>query len=288
MIIRNAGDALLQMLNEVLLFLPRLLTFAVILVVGYFVARIVRALLTKGLRAVHFDNIANRAGVTRTLELAGTRMDAAAVLGAIAFWWLFLIFIEMAVNALGLTEVTAFINAILGYLPNVFVAILILIVGSLLANVVAGIVRGAAGSAGLSTSGLLANVARWAILVFAFLAALTQLNVAQSLIFILFAAFVGMVALAGGLALGLGGVDSARGLIAGWSMGSVLQPGQRVQIGQQSGTIVRHDMNATIVDTGTGQISIPNAELTHRSVTMLGNDGATPASQTSARPPVTA
>ena len=87
-----------------LLFLPRLLTFAVILIVGYIIARIVRTLLTKGLRAVHFDDIANRAGVTRALELAGTRLDAAAVLAVVVFWWIFLVFIELAVNSLGLTE----------------------------------------------------------------------------------------------------------------------------------------------------------------------------------------
>jgi Conserved TM helix/Mechanosensitive ion channel len=270
--LQNAGDALLQLLNEVLLFLPRLITFAVILIVGYIIARVVRTLLTKGLRAVHFDDIANRAGVTRALELAGTRLDAAAVLAAVVFWWIFLVFIELAVNALGLTQISAFINAVLGYLPNVFVAILILIIGSLLANVVAGVVRGAAGEAGLTTAGLLADVARWAILVFAFLAALTQLNVAQNMVFILFAAFVGMIALAGGLALGLGGVDSARSLLSGWTLGRVLQPGQRVLIGQQQGTVVRHDLNTTVVDTGTGQMSIPNSELTHERITMLGSD----------------
>lgn len=281
--IQDIGTAFMNLLSEVILFIPRLLTFALILLVGYIVARVVRTLLTKGLRALHFDNIADRAGVTRALELAGTRMDAAAVLGAVAFWWIFLVFAEIAVNSLGLTEISAFVNSVLAYLPNIFVAILILIIGSLLANVIAGIVRGAAGEAGLSTASLLATVARWAILIFAFLAALTQLNVAQNMIFILVAGIVGMLAIAGGLALGLGGADTARGLIAGWAMGRMLQPGQRVQIGQQSGTVIRHDMNATVVDTGTGQISIPNASLTHEHIVVLSNDGR---SSASTRPPV--
>jgi hypothetical protein len=275
--VQSAGQALLTLLNEVLLFLPRLLTFAVILIVGYLIARVVRTLLTKGLRAIHFDNIATRAGVTRALELAGTRLDAAAVLAEVVFWWIFLVFIEMAVDALGLTQITAFINAVLGYIPNVFVAILILIIGALIANVVADVVKGAAGEAGLTMAPMLAGVARWAILLFAFLAALTQLNVAQNMIFILFAALVGMMALAGGLALGLGGVDTARGLISGWAMGRNLQPGQKVQIAGQMGTVVRHDLNTTVVDTGTGQITIPNSELAHEQITLLGSDGRPPA-----------
>ncbi|HKS69426.1 MAG TPA: mechanosensitive ion channel domain-containing protein [Ktedonobacterales bacterium] len=273
--VQNVGQALLSLFNEFLLFLPRILNFAIILIVGYIIARLVRAALVRLLRFAHFDRIADRAGVTRALEMAGTRLDAAAVLADVVFWWIFLVFIEMAVNALGLVQISAFINAVLGYIPNLFVAILIVIVGALLANVVAGVVRGAAGAAGLATAGLLANVARWAILVFAFLAALTQLNIAENMIFILFAAIVGMLALAGGLALGLGGVNTARGLLSGWTMGRMLQPGQRVEIRGQTGTVVRHDLSTTVVDTPTGRVSIPNAMLSEEEVHILGPSGGT-------------
>lgn len=275
--VQNVGQALLSLFNEFLLFLPRILDFAIILIVGYIIARLVRAALVRLLRFAHFDQIATRAGVTRALELAGTRLDAAAVLADVVFWWIFLVFIEMAVDALGLVQITAFINAVLGYIPNVFVAILILIVGSLLANVLAGAIRGATAEAGLTTSGLLANVARWAILVFAFLAALTQLHVAENMIFILFAALVGMLALAGGLALGLGGVDTARGLLSGWSMGRMLQPGQRVEIHGQTGTVVRHDLSTTVVDTPTGRVSIPNSKLSEEEIHIMGPQGGTAA-----------
>lgn len=271
--VQNAGQALLNLFSEFLLFLPRIVNFAIILIVGYIIARLVRAALVRLLRFAHFDQIADRAGVTHALELAGTRLDAAAVLADVAFWWIFLVFIEMAVNALGLVQISTFINAVLGYIPNVFVAILILIVGSLLANVIAGAIRGATAEAGLTTSGLLANVARWAILVFAFLAALTQLHVAENMIFILFAAMVGMLALAGGLALGLGGVDTARGLLSGWSVGRMLQPGQRVEIHGQTGTVVRHDLSTTVVDTPTGRVAIPNSMLSEEEIRMPGPGG---------------
>lgn len=269
--IQNVGDTLLQLLNEVLLYLPRIITAAIILLVGYVVARVVRTLLTKGLRLVHFDNVADRAGVTRALQLADIKLDAAGVLGAVAFWWIFLAFIEMALDSLQLTAITGFIHNLLDYIPNVFVAILILIVGSLVAHVVADIIKGAGGEAGISTTPMLATIARSAILLFAVLAALTQLNIAQNMIFILFAAIVGMAALAGGLAFGLGGADSARSLLAGWTTGRMLQNGQRVQIGQQSGTVLRHDLNATILDTKEGQVSIPNANLVKEEFMVLNN-----------------
>lgn len=272
----NVQDTFLQLLNTVLNFLPRLINAALLLIIGYIIARILRGVLTKGLRALHFDNVADRAGITRALRMAGTQLDAARVLADVVFWWIFLIFIELAVNALGLVEISNFLNAVLGYIPNVIVAILIIVIGALLANVVAGIVRGAAGEARLSLAPVLATIARWAIIIFAVLAALTQLHVAENMIFILFAAAVAMVAIAGGLAFGLGGVDAARGFISSFSAGSILQPGQRVEIGGNAGTVVRHDMNQTILDTSTGRISIPNAELSHEHITLLDNDGQPP------------
>ncbi|HLZ22812.1 MAG TPA: mechanosensitive ion channel domain-containing protein [Ktedonobacterales bacterium] len=278
----SVTDTLLNLLNTVLAFLPRIVNAAILLIVGYIIARLVRTGLTKGLRALHFDRVADRAGITRFLQMAGTQMDAARVLAVVAFWWIFLFFVEMALNALELVQITGYVNAILGYLPNVFAAVLIVVIGALIANIVADVVRGAAGGAGLAAAPLLATAARWAILIFAVLSALTQLNVAPNMIFILFAAFVGMLAIAGGLAFGLGGVDAARGLLSGMSSGSMLQPGQRVQIGQHTGTVLRHDLNTTVVDTGAGQISIPNSELSHERITMLGTDGMQPRQPASA------
>lgn len=278
----NVQDTFLQLLNTVLNFLPRLLNAALLLIIGYVIAWVLREVLTRGLRAIHFDDLSNRAGVTRALRMAGTNLDAARVLADVVFWWVFLIFIELAVNALGLVEISVFLNAVLGYIPNVLVAILIIVIGALLANVVAGVILAAAGEARLSLAPVLANVARWAIIIFAVLAALTQLHVAENMIFILFAATVGMLAIAGGLAFGLGGVDAARGVISGLSTQSMLKPGQRVQIGHETGIVVRHDMNQTVVDSPSGLISIPNAALANEQITLLGDDG-----QTARRPVVT-
>jgi hypothetical protein len=272
----SVTNTFLNLLNTVLTFLPRIVNAAVLLIAGYIIARIVCAALTKGLRALRFDRIADRAGITRVLHMAGTRLDAARILAEVVFWWILLVFIEMACNALELVQITGYINAILGYLPNVFAAVLIVVIGALIANIVADVVRGAAAEAGLSTAPMLASAVQWAILFFAVLSALTQLNVAQNMIFILFAALVGMLALAGGLAFGLGGVDAARGLLSGISSGRMLQPGQRVRIGQHTGTVVRHDLNTTVVDTEMGQIAIPNAELAHERITMLGADDYQP------------
>jgi len=203
-------------LNEVLLYVPKVISAAIILIIGYIIARIVRGILTKGLRMLHFDQVADRAGISGMLRRAGTTMDAAQLLATIVFWWIFLMFIENALNALALPTITAYLNLVLGYLPRVFAAVLIVIVGALIANVVAAAVRGATAEAGLTTAGVLAALTRWFILLFALLTAVTELDVAQNMIFILFAGAIGMVALAGGLAFGLGGRETAAQIVNNW------------------------------------------------------------------------
>jgi len=214
--LHSVGDTLLALLNEVLLYVPKVISAAIILIIGYIIARIVRGLLTKGLRLVHFDQVLDRAGLTGMIQRAGTRMDGARLLATIAFWWIFLMFIDMALNTLALPTITTYFNLLIGYIPRLFVAFLIVVVGALIANVVAGAIRGATAETGTTTSGLLGTLARWFILLFALLTAITELDIAQSMIFILFASAVGMVALAGGLAFGLGGRETAAQMVNNW------------------------------------------------------------------------
>jgi Conserved TM helix len=214
--INSVGDTLMQLLNQVLLYVPKVISALIILIIGYIIARIVRGLVTKGLRLVHFDQVTDRAGITAMLQRAGSKMDGARLLGTIAFWWIFLMFIVNALDALALPTITAYLTLLLGFIPKLFVAFLIVVVGALIANVVAGAIRGATVETGTTMSGLLGALARWFILLFAVLAAVTQLGIAQSMIFILFASALGMVALAGGLAFGLGGRETAAQMVNNW------------------------------------------------------------------------
>ncbi len=191
-------------------FVPKLLGFLVILLIGWIVASALAKAVTFLLRKVGFDRIGNRIGLTRLSQQAGIKTDAADILGRIVYWFLFLIFLVPAVDALGLTTVSNLLGQVIGYLPNVFVAILVLFLGTLAATVVADIVRGATASARIGNPNIFANIARYAILAFVALIALEQLQIATSLLNILFTAIMGAAALAFGLAFGLGGVDTAR------------------------------------------------------------------------------
>jgi hypothetical protein len=213
-VVTNWGEAILtalaNALNLVLTFIPKFISFLVILLVGWIIASVVSRALTFLLRKIGFDRLSDRIGLTRLEQQMGVRMDTAGVLGKIVYWFIFLIFLVPATDALGIPSVSAILARLVGYIPNVFVAILVLFLGTLAATVVADIVRGATASANIGNSAIFAGIARWAIIGFAALIALEQLQIAPSLMNELFGGVVAAVALALGLAFGLGGRETAQ------------------------------------------------------------------------------
>jgi Conserved TM helix len=194
-------------------FIPKLIGFLLILLIGWFVAKALERIVTALLRKVGFDNFSNRIGLNRFDQRMGVHLDAAGILGQIVFWFIFLIFLVPALESLGITSVTVILNQFIAYIPEVFVAILILFLGALLATVVADIVRGLTATAGIGNPNVFAAIARWAILLFAIFMALSQLRIAPAIVELLFSAIVFGSALAFGLAFGLGGRDAAQRLI---------------------------------------------------------------------------
>lgn len=215
--ITNWGSAVLTSFSAALAlvfnFIPKLIGALVILLIGWLIASALNKALTFILRRIGFDRVSNRIGLTRFEQQMGLRMDTAEILGKILYWFVFLIFLIPALNSLGLTSVSTILNTIIAFIPNVFVAILVLFLGSLAATFVADIVRGATANARIGNPNIFSNIARYAILAFAVLIALEQLNIAPALLNILFTAIVGATALAFGLAFGLGGQDAARRLL---------------------------------------------------------------------------
>jgi hypothetical protein len=195
-------------------FVPRFIGFLVILLIGWLIATAISKAVTFLLRKVGFDRLAERIGLSRIGQQSGVTLDAAGILGKIVYWFLFLIFLVPAVDALGLTAVSTILNQLIAYLPNVFVALLILFLGTFAATIAADIVRGATSKAKMGNPNLFANLARYAIIGFVTLMALEQLGIAPALLNILFTAIVGAAALAAALAFGLGGQETARTYLA--------------------------------------------------------------------------
>lgn len=216
--IQNWGTAIFNALtnavNLILTFIPRLIGFLIILIVGLIIAALLARAVTFLLRKVGFDRVSNRIGLTRFEQRMGLQMDTAGILGRIVYWFILLIFLVAAADALGVPAVSNILNTMVAYIPNVFVAVLVLFLGTLAATVVADLVRGAVASANIGNPKIFAGIARWAIIGFAALVALEQLQITPTLINELFGAIVAAVAIAFGLAFGLGGQEAARRWLA--------------------------------------------------------------------------
>jgi len=200
-------ESLQEGLSAFFAYIPQLIGAIVILIVGYIVAKILQAVVTRVLGALGFDGWMERGGIKQFFDRADTRQTPTSVLGKLVFWFIFIIAIVMATDALGIRQVSAVLSQLIAYIPNVIAAVLILILAALLANFVAGLVRGATGV------DILATIARVAIIVYAVFAALTQLGIAVQLTAPTFLIVLGAVALAAAIAFGFGAQGVARDIV---------------------------------------------------------------------------
>ena len=187
--------------------IPAILGALIVLVIGWIVAGWLAGLLVRGLRLVKFDQLAERAGVQKFTARAGVQASPAEVLGGIVKWYVRLVFVLMAANAVGLTAISTVVNGILAFIPNLIVAGVILAAFAWLAGVTRTFARGALGS--MPNADAIAMIAAVAVFAFGAVAAVDQLGVATTIVTTLFAGVVAALALTFGLAFGLGGREEA-------------------------------------------------------------------------------
>ncbi len=191
-------------------YLPAILAAVLVFVIGWIVGVILYRVILEIVRVLRIDDALKAAGMDEAARSAGFDLDVGRFLGTLVKWFVILVFLVAALDILGLTRVTIFLQSVvLLYLPQVIVAALILILGAIVAEVVKSLVAGSARAAGAHGANLAGTVAKWAIWVTAILAALNQLGVATEFVQTLFTGIVVSASLAFGLAFGLGGKDAA-------------------------------------------------------------------------------
>src|ERR687894_2913248 len=200
-------ELLQDALSTFLSYIPQLVGAIVILVIGYVIARVLQALVGRVLQGIGFDGWMERGGIKQFFDRAQTNQTPATILGALVFWFVFIIAITMAADALGIPQVSVVLAQLIAYIPSIIAAILILILAALLANFLSSIVRGATGS------DILANIARYAIIVYAVFAAIIELGIEVELTAPTFLIVLGAVALAAAIAFGLGSREVAQDII---------------------------------------------------------------------------
>ncbi len=190
--------------------LPMLVFAVVIIIIGWIVGVIVGRFVNQVIRTLRVDAALRNAGFEDVVHRAGYKLNTGAFVGALFKWFVIVVFLLAALEILGLTQVTLFLDQIvLFYLPQVIVSVLILLAGAVIGQVVQNLVAGSARAAGFTSAGFIGALARWTIWIIAVLAALTQLGIAAAILQTLFMGVGVALSLAFGLAFGLGGQDTA-------------------------------------------------------------------------------
>ncbi len=204
-------QALLNMWATMIAFIPDFMSAVIVLIFGLVAASGLGQLAKRLTRALKLDDILTRIGFTQKAASLGINFTLSRLVGWLVKWFFVIVVLIAVAEVLGWAQVTSFLHDVALYIPNVIVAVIILTVGLIAGQFVYGVVEQALriSKAPATASKPLAAIAKWAIVIFAFMAALIQLGVATQLIEILFSGLVAMLALAGGLAFGLGGKERA-------------------------------------------------------------------------------
>lgn len=209
----NIADIIIQSLNKGLLstatFLPNFFGGLIILLIGIILASIVKRLFIEILNALKIETYLRKYGIPE----AKNEFSWVNILAEIARWFVIILFLIPTAEVWGLPQITTILNTFLLYLPNVFVSAIIGLVGLVLARLAADIILASTRGLSIDASRTIASVVRVSVTIFVLLAVFTQLGVAQDLIRILFTGIVAMIAIAGGIAFGLGGKDAAKSIL---------------------------------------------------------------------------
>lgn len=260
-------SAMSSLWGTVAAFIPRLLGAMLVVALGFVMARLLDALLSKGLAKVGLDRLMAGSGLSRQLSRIGIRAPLSVLLGKTAYWFVLLIFLVSAAESLGLERVSAVLDMLALYVPKMFGAALILLCGFLLGQVVSGLVRGAADGVGLDYAHGVGRLAQGLIIVISISVAIGQLEIRAELLNYVIAIVLISVGLAVALAFGLGSRDLVGQILAGIYVRELYVVGQRIKVGNLSGQIEEIGTVKTLLLTEQGElVSVANKVLLHEDV----------------------
>ena len=248
-------------------FIPNLFVALILGLLGFVVAKLLDTLISKLLAKLGLDRLMTGTGLTKLLGRAGIQVPVSTLIGKIIYWFVLLIFLVSAAESLGLPRLSATLDVLALYLPKVFGAALVLLVGVLLAQLVSSLVRGAAEGVGLDYSAGLGRIAQGLVIIISISVAIGQLEVKTDLLNNVIAIVLISVGLAVALALGLGSREIAGQILAGIYVRELYHVGQQVRIGEVEGQIEEIGTVRTVLLTDSGElVSVANRVLLEQRV----------------------
>lgn len=205
-----------QILTVILGFIPTLLGAIIVFLVGLLLGGWVKSLIVKIINITKISEVISNPAIKEFLKNAQINQKIEEVVGEIVRWLIIALFFTASINILGLTTVTAFLNTIFSYLPNLAAAIFILLIGVVLAGIFEKVVKGSLGSVDLSLSRFMGKLVSYAVMIIAVLAAISQMGIAQNFIEVIFTGFIATITIALGLGFGLGSKDIIKSVLEEW------------------------------------------------------------------------
>lgn len=203
----------LQTLAEFSIYLPRLVAALAVFIIGAAFAKTIRHLVVKALDSIKLTKALSNTPIEHFLENTEVSKRIEQVIGMVIYWLIMLVIIQTTIAILGLTSLSIILERILGFIPNIISAIVILFFAVLLAGLVESLVKGSIKSIDPKTGRALGKVSSYLVMMVGLLISVSELGIASEFILILFVGLVGAVSLGLGLALGLGGKDLVKKLL---------------------------------------------------------------------------
>ena len=253
-------DMLTNVTSGAIEFLPKLIGAIVVLLIGWILAKILRAILVRAVQ-VSLDSLLERSGLMETLERASITAQPSQIVGTLVYWLVWMLFIMAAAEIVGLGAVTAAITRILGYIPSVISAALVLAAGVFLARFIGNVVTSAAAAANLSYAKGLGAVAQTSIVVMVVVVTLEQLGVDTQILVTVITVTVAAITAGMGLAFALGSREIVSAILAGHYLRQTLPEGEPVEVEGRRGIVDQIGPVATTFRDGTEKWTVPNRRL---------------------------
>ena len=202
-------DSVREMLTRVGVFIPRLIGVLLILIIGWLIAKLIELVIVRVLKLIRLDTLSERSGTSNFLAKGGIKYTLSELLGVLAYWTAMLIVIMTALNALQWTVAAQLLNKVVAFIPNIIVAVFVLVIGMFVSAVLAGVVRTAASNAGIKQARLLGQITQVVVVIFAVVIALEQLNIGKIIIASAVQIILAAIGLGLAIAFGVGCKDIA-------------------------------------------------------------------------------
>ena len=243
--------------TKIFAYIPRLLTAAIVLILGWLTARLLKAIIVRLVRSL--DNLWSKIIVRKELAEVQKRYPPAKVIGEISFWLIILFFASMAADILGLTAFVTWISQLVTFFPLLIAGLVIIVAGIIISSLVRDLVASAASSAGATQSELLGRITQIIILVTAIVIGVDQIGIDITFMSIMAAILLATTLGAVALAFGFGARNHVANIIAGHNIQKRYRIGDTVRIRDIEGKIIMMESSGIIIDTSQGQVSVPAA-----------------------------